>query len=147
MAFTKEYAAKLIFTLDDVRKAERAQRNIYDYGFDQPDEGTLVNKLAAVSGVLSTVFFLSTPASLAAGVFSILGGMMAVEKDILKTMVHEGYWQLGYLEDFLDDNPSYDRLEVNLPFIEYETQGVRFITGKGVVTRVHPRNGGGWIIL
>lgn len=36
-------------------------------------------------------------------------------------------------------------IEVNLPFIEYTTVGVRFITGKGVVTRIH--SGSGWIIM
>ncbi len=57
-------------------------------------------------------------------------------------MVYDGYWHLGYLEDFLVDNPNFDLLEVNFPFIEYETAGVRFITGNGVVTRVHSKSGG-----
>ena len=61
-------------------------------------------------------------------------------------MVYKGYWNLGYLEDFLVDNPNYDLLEVNLHFIEYETAEVRFITGNGVVTRVHSTSGG-WQIL
>lgn len=42
---------------------------------------------------------------------------------------------MGYLEDFLVDNSNCDLLEVNFPSIEYETAGVRFVTGKGVVTR------------
>lgn len=71
--------------------------------------------------------------------------MIPSEKDVLQSMVYSGYWNLGYIEDFLVDNPGYDLVEVNLPFIEYVTEGVRFITGKGVVTRVHL--GSGWIVM
>lgn len=143
--YVKEYSAKLIFTLDTVRQAQRAQRTIYDSGIVNPNQNTLATNLSPVAGILSTVFLKYPAASLAAGIISIVTSMIQSEKDILKSMVYSGYWNLGYIDDFLVDNPGYDRVEVNLPFIEYTTVGVRFITGKGVVTRVH--SGSGWIIM
>jgi len=98
-----------------------------------------------VTGVLSLVFKLGTPVTLAAGVISIVTGMIPSEKAVLQSMVYSGYWNLGYIEDFLVDNPGYDLVEVNLPFIDYTTVGCRFITGSGVVTRVH--SGSGWIVM
>ncbi|MDU4695715.1 hypothetical protein D3C76_1153810 [compost metagenome] len=146
MAFTKEYARKIILSLDGVRKTERAQRTIYDKAFDKPTNVTdLTDGLSNVAGILGLIFLTSTATGVATGVFSIVAMLAPSEKDDLQDMVYEGYWNLGYLEDFLDDHPEYDLIEVNFPFIEYETQGVRFITGKGAVTRVH--SGSGWILL
>ncbi|MGW8444406.1 hypothetical protein ACWGXJ_26225 [Paenibacillus sp. S33] len=93
---------------------------------------------------LSLIFAASTPASLAAGVTSLLLGMVPSEKDALEHMVKDGYWALGYLEDFFSDSPDYDMIEVKVPFIEYETANVRFVTGNCVIKRVH-KKGGPWI--
>ncbi|EES73417.1 MULTISPECIES: hypothetical protein [Paenibacillus] len=147
MAFTKEYAAKVILSLDGVRKTERAQREIYDKGIVSPtDSSTLADALSASATILGLVFLKSTAVGLATAVLGIVTDLIPNEKEILKEMVYDGYWHLGYLEDFLVDNPNFDLLEVNFPFIEYETAGVRFITGNGVVTRVHSKSGG-WQIL
>lgn len=146
MAFTKEYAAKVILSLDGVRQTERAQRNIYDSGIINPvSTSALTNLLSYSSGILS-LFLANTAAALAASVLGLVASLTPSEKDVLQSMVYSGYWNLGYLEDFLVDNPGYDLIEINFPFIEYETAGVRFITGKGVVTRVHSASGG-WVIL
>lgn len=57
MAFyTKEYATKLIFNLDTVRQAERAQRCIYDSGIVNPNQSLLASNLSPVAGILGTVF-------------------------------------------------------------------------------------------
>ncbi|MBY9081143.1 hypothetical protein D3C81_1520540 [compost metagenome] len=146
MAFTKEYTATLTLSLDSVRKTERAQRVIYDSGLVSPNQNTLATGLSYSASILGIVFFLSTPASLAAGVVSLVSSLVENDKAVLQSMVYSGYWNLGYLEDFLVDNPNYDLIEVTLPFIEYETKGVRFITGKGVVNRVHSTSGG-WTLL
>lgn len=145
MARSTEYATKIILNLTSLRQTERGQRVIYDSGIVSPDGNALTAGLSAVSAILSLIFLKSPAASLSASVISLVSGMFSSEKEQLKSLVYEGYWQLGYLEDFLVDNPQYDQIEVNLPFIEYPDQGVRFISGKGVVTRVH--SGTGWIIM
>lgn len=145
MAFAKEYSAKLTLNLDQVRKTERAQRAIYDSGIVNPNQNQLITGLTSASGVLSTFLAYYGPTSLALAIFSLVGTLVPNEKSALQSMVNTGYWELGYLEDFLVDHPQYDLIEVNLPFIEYETAGVRFITGRGAVTRVH--TSGGWILL
>lgn len=91
MAYSKEYAAKLIFTLDSVRKTQRAQRNIYDSGIVSPNQNTLASSLSAVASVLSLVFILGTPATLAAGVTSLVSGMIPDEKSVLQSLVYAGY--------------------------------------------------------
>ncbi|ASR49499.1 hypothetical protein B4V02_23830 [Paenibacillus kribbensis] len=147
MAFTREYAATLTLNLDQVRKTQRAQRNIYDKGLVEQNTNALADALSASLSILGAVFFKYTAPSLAAGIASILASLVPNEKEVLKDLVYTGYWQMGYLEDFLVDNQGrYDMIEVKFPFIEYQTQGIRFITGKGVVTRVHSTSGG-WMVL
>lgn len=144
MAFTKEYTATYIFTKDTIEKAERAQRVIWDSGIVDPDEDKLAQSLGAVGTILG-LYMASTAAGLAATVIGLVTAMSYNEKDAIEDMVEKGYWGMGYIEDFLDDHPEYDRVEVTLPFIEYETAGVRFVTGEGLVKRVHA--GSGWILL
>lgn len=145
MAFTKEYASKLVLNLDQVRQISRAQRNIYDSGIVSPNSNTLASALSGLTSVLGLAFMIPAAGALSIAVVGIVSGMVPSEKSILKEIVYDGYWNLGYIEDFLVDNPDYDMLEVNLPFIEYEDAGVRFITGRGAVTRVHTH--GGWILM
>ncbi|MDQ0492526.1 hypothetical protein [Paenibacillus brasilensis] len=147
MAFTKEYTASIVLNLDQVRQMQRAQRSVYDKGLVEQNTNALADALGNTLSILGSVFFKYTAYSLAAGIASILLGMVPNEKEALKDMVYNGYWEMGYLQDFLEDNQGrYDLIEVKFPFIEYETQGIRFITGKGVVTRVHSTSGG-WMIL
>lgn len=143
--YTKEYATKLIFNLASARQAEQAQRAIYDSGIVSPNQNTLATKLSPLAGILSFVFMRYPAVALAAGVISIVSGMIESEKDVLENLVYAGDRGLLSVIDFLAANPGYDSLEVNLPFIEYVTEGVRFVTGNGVVTRVH--SGSGWIVL
>lgn len=143
-----EYAQKQIFTLDSLRKAQRAQRCMYDSGIVSPNSGALEGQLSTLTAVLGIFAASSTPASLALGVVSLATDMLSYgEKEILKNMVYEGQWQLGYMDDFMVDNPKFDRIEINLPWIEYNVNGkaIKFITGKGVITRCH--SGSGWEIV
>ncbi|MFK4301990.1 hypothetical protein ABH892_002094 [Paenibacillus sp. RC254] len=147
MAFTKEYTASIVLNLDQVRQMQRAQRNVYDKGLVEQNTNALAIALSTSLSVIGAMFFKYTAPSLAAGIASLLVGMIPSEKEALKSMVINGYWEMGYLQDFLEDNQGrYDLIEVKFPFIEYETQGIRFITGKGVVTRVHSTSGG-WMLL
>lgn len=147
MAFTREYTANIVLNLDNVRQMQRAQRNVYDKGLVEQNSNALAAALSTSLSILGAVFFKYTAPSLAAGIASLLVGMIPSEKDALKSLVINGYWEMGYLQDFLEDNQGrYDLIDVKFPFIEYEIQGIRFITGKGVVTRVHSTSGG-WMLL
>ncbi|MGG1615149.1 hypothetical protein ACIFQM_23375 [Paenibacillus sp. NRS-1782] len=143
----KEYTANIVLNLDQVRQMQRAQRNVYDKGLVEQNTNALAAALSTSLSVIGAMFFKYTAPSLAAGIASLLVGMIPSEKEALKSLVINGYWEMGYLQDFLEDNQGrYDLIEVKFPFIEYETQGIRFITGKGVVTRVHSTSGG-WMLL
>ncbi|UYZ12661.1 hypothetical protein A6764_17900 [Brevibacillus sp. WF146] len=144
---SREYADTIIVNLDQIRKIERAQREMYDSGLVRLDSNRLMSVLGTVSSVLGLAFVTSTPAGIVAGITGILASITPSAKDILEQMVYKGYWELGYMEDFLVDNPQYDRMEIELPFIEFDVNGkvIRFISGKGIIKRVHSKSG--WIVV
>lgn len=141
MAFAKEYAATLTLNKDQVSKIAIAQRHIYDAGIVNPNSNRLASLLSSVASVLGLAFVASTPVGLATGVTALVAGMLPNEKGILESMVKEGYWQLGYVEDFFRASNDYDLIQVQMPFIEYETAKVRFVTGKCVIKKIHKKNG------
>ncbi|WP_068792547.1 hypothetical protein [Brevibacillus laterosporus] len=144
---SKEYADTVIVNLSQVRKIRRAQREIYDSGFDKPDDNRLLSVLGSAASVLGLIFVTSTPVGILAGITGILSSITPNAREALESMVQKGEWNLGYMEDFLDDYPEYDRMEIELPFIEFNVNGkkIRFVSGKGNVLRVHSR--GGWMDL
>ncbi|MCR8845312.1 hypothetical protein NQ117_16640 [Paenibacillus sp. SC116] len=146
MAFTKEYAKKVILSLDEVRKAKQAQTAMYEHGFKKPNGDKLAQLVGASATILGLVFIASTSVGVAAGIAGILALLAPNEKAALESMINTGYKELDKIETFLETNTKYSHVEVNLPFIEYERQGIRFVTGKGVVTRVKAKNGG-WVIM
>lgn len=146
MAYTsKEYTQKVTVTLSQLRQMERAQRNAYDAGIVKPDTNNLSKLLGSVAGVLGLLFVTSTPAGVAAGVVGLVTSLSYSQKEVLKDTVYSGYWNLGYMEDFMVDHPKYSMIEMELPFLEYNVNGkrIRFISGKGIIVRV--KTSGGWI--
>ncbi|OLP63623.1 hypothetical protein BACPU_29850 [Bacillus pumilus] len=144
---SSQYAARVTLNLSQIRKMTSAQRNIFDKGFDKKDYSKLKDALGTSATVLGLVFVTSTPAGVVAGVSGLLATLAPSARGTLKELVYNGYWQMGYLEDFLTKNKRYDLIDVQLPFIEYKVKGkrIRFVTGKGVVKRVHSKTG--WITL
>ncbi|MBN8203902.1 hypothetical protein [Bacillus sp. NTK034] len=149
MAITggSEYAAKITVSLSQIRNMQRAQQDIWTEGFKNNNYSKLQSLLGTTATVLGLVFVASTPAGIVAGVTGLVVGLAPSAKNTLKNLVYNGYWEMGYLERFMEDNPKYDLMEVELPFIEYTVDGkrIRFVTGRGVIKRVH--SGSGWITL
>ncbi|MBB6218872.1 hypothetical protein HNQ80_005047 [Anaerosolibacter carboniphilus] len=145
MGFRKEYIGTLILTKDQLYKARRAQAEMRKNGFELPNETKLVQGLTAFSTVLSLMFMLPTPVTLAAGVISVVAGMTPSEKSVITTVSLVGEDYLDEVYDFMYDNPQYDLVEVKLPFLEFVDEGFRIVQGNGLVTRIH--SGSGWIIL
>jgi hypothetical protein len=148
MAYSgREYSSRVTMSLSQVKTTARAQRVIYDSGIVTLDSNKLTSGLSAATNVISLVFAAKTPYSLAAAIASLVTSFNSSAKATLERLVKDGYWELGYLQDFLEDRPQYDLIDVELPFIEYNVDGerVRFITGRGVVKRVHSKSG--WITL
>ncbi|WP_342553769.1 hypothetical protein [Paenibacillus sp. FSL R7-0652] len=144
MAFTKEYAATVTLNKKDVLDMMKAQRVIYNSGISKPDKAQLIADLANVTGILATIFLVSTPGGLAGALAQALLASTPSEKQTLDLMVKEGHFKMGDLADWFDDNSGFDIIEVKLPFIEYETQRIRFVTGRGAIQRVH-KKGGPWM--
>ncbi|MEK4397023.1 hypothetical protein [Bacillus sp. FSL K6-2860] len=144
---SSQYAARVTLNLSQIRKMTSAQRNIFDKGFKKKDYSKLKDALGTSATVLGLVFVTSTPAGVVAGVSGLLATLAPSARGTLKQLVYDGYWHMGYLEDFLTKNKRYDLIDVQLPFIEYKVKGkrIRFVTGKGVVKRVHSKTG--WITL
>ena len=144
MAFTKEYASNLTLNKSDVEKMMSAQQTIYEAGIQKGDTAQLIADLASAAGILSTVFLAATPAGLAGALAQALLASTPSEKKVLDAMVKDGYWEMGTLLRWFNNNPTFDIIEVRLPFIEYETQRIRFVTGAGAIQRVH-KKGGSWM--
>lgn len=146
MAFTREYFSKVTLTLPQLKQLSKAQRDIYDRGIIRPDSNALSTLLSYATTILATIFAsrLKTASSVASAIVSLVLGLVPSEKDVLKDLVSSGNLGIQELVDFMEANPTFDMIEVNLPFIHYETQDIRFVTGKGGITRVHTKNG--WIV-
>ncbi|MFB5268614.1 hypothetical protein ACE41H_17775 [Paenibacillus enshidis] len=151
MAFSREYAAKVILTEEQFRQTMRAQYTMYNNFDKNLSTNKWVDVLNPFLGVLGLVFTnvprFGTPIGIATGIVSLLTELVPDEEGDLEDMVKGGYWEFGYIDDFFSRNPRYDRLEIRFPFLEYESGGVpvRFVTGRGLVTRAH--SGSGWEIL
>ncbi|RKD31183.1 hypothetical protein [Thermohalobacter berrensis] len=141
----KEYIDTLTLTKDDLYKARRAQAEIRQNGFKQPDESKLVEGLTTFTTVLSLMFKLPTPVTLAAGVISAVGSMIPSDIDTFISVSLNGEDFLDEVYNFLYDNLDYDLVEVKLPFLEFVDEGFRIVQGRGVVTKVHAGNG--WILV
>lgn len=144
MAFTKEYASNLTLTKKDVENLMEQQQIIYEVGIKKGDTAQLIADLANAAGLLSTIFLAATPGGLAGALAQALLASTPSEKQALDAMVKNGYYEMGGLLRWFNQNPNFDIIEVKLPFIEYERQNIRFVTGRGAIQRVH-KKGGPWM--
>lgn len=62
-------------------------------------------------------------------------------KEDLTKHVQSANRELNKIRRFMRDNPRYEKVEIEVPFMDFDD--FRLIYGKGVVTRVKTRNG--WI--
>ncbi|WP_252235690.1 hypothetical protein [Clostridium sp. ZS1] len=48
----------------------------------------------------------------------------------------------------MEENTQFDMVELKLPYLDYSTNSgeISFISGYGIQTGLHPRNGGGWMM-
>ncbi len=139
-----EYIGNLTLSRDNLYKIKRAQYEIRMQGFTYVDEGKLVSGLNAFATVLSFAFMLPTPVTLAAGVISAMGNI-GNDRALVIEVCRNGEDYLQQLEYFFDDNPQYDLIRVDLPFLKFVDEGFRIVQGNGMVTAVH--TDGGWILL
>jgi hypothetical protein len=140
----REYAERITVSLADLRKIQRAEDAMFDYITGDLDNGELSRSLSGVSTVFS-VFLLSTIAGAVSCCSGLISGLLSdSEKDIVTRLINAGHYDIRQKIYFLEDNPQYDLIEVNFPFIEFSTDSgdIRFISGKGVYTRCHIKNKG-----
>lgn len=148
---SREYATTLTLTLDQLRKMRNAEQTVWDNGFvpSSPNYEGIIGGLGGVATVLGLAFAASTPAGVAAGVISVLTSLAQTGgKEALRDMYQTGFVGLNHPISFLENNSNYDMVEITLPFIEFNQSGniIRFVSGNGVVKRVHAV-GSGWIIM
>ena len=75
--------------------------------------------------------------------------MVPSEKDILQSMDYRGRDWLREMYDFMYDNPKYDLIEIEYPYLKYidvnsDGEDITFVTGRGLLKRVH--TSGGWMM-
>lgn len=82
--------------------------------------------------------------TLAAGVISAVGGMGVNERKTIIEVCKNGEDYLQSLEYIFDDNPHYQLIRVQLPFLEFIDDGFRIIQGKGTITGI--KTSAGWLL-
>lgn len=142
---SREYSEDLTVTLSQLKKIQKAQRAMYKNGLVKLEGTTLESVLGSVATILGLAFVTSTPAGIVAGITSLVASLGVSAKDALKDMVYTGYFSMEDLTDFFEENPEYDMIKVEFPFIEYYVGGktIRFVSGEGLVKKAH--NEDGWI--
>lgn len=137
-----EYIDTLTLSKDQINKIKRAQFEMRMEGFQNQDEEKLRQKLSAFASVLSLAFMLGTPFTLAAAVISAITPGPS-DRDIIITVCRHGEDYLEGLWNIMDDNPNYELLKVELPFLEFIDEGFRIVSGAGRVVAV--KDNGIWI--
>lgn len=130
-----EYVKSFTLTRDDADKLRKAQREIRRHGFENEDEGKLIDGLSVASGLLSLVYMLPTPVTLAAAIISSLSSIDDVRKVIIQ-LCKNGELYLVDLVDMFDDNPNYKAVKVRLPLLEFVDEGYRIIQGNGSIDEI-----------
>lgn len=142
----KEYIEEVELTEEELRKVYRVQRELYRYTQEEIDKKNLVEFLSDCSSILEWIFKLPTPVQIAGSITNLLLGLESEELDVLNTCLSVGREFLDDVKTHMEDHPEFDKVRMNLPFIEYVGEGFRFIATEGEVLAFHLKNGG-WISL
>lgn len=144
MGRRKDTKATLVLSRSQLYSIKRAQFEIRMQGFTYVDEGKLAKNLSAYASILSLAFMLPTPVTLAAGVIAGISSIPS-ERDTIISMCRRGEDYLQSLIYLMDDNPQYDFVKVELPFLQFVDEEFRIISGYGRLIAVHV--GSGWVIV
>lgn len=143
-----EYMEVIQLSSQQLSEARKAQYNVLYKGLDQRDYTDLTSVLLSVSfSVLSIIFFKYTAASVTTSIASMLSSMGSGTAADLKELVKDGLIFLQNAEIMMLQHPNWDRIEMEVPFIHYRDEDIRFIQGEGTMIRVHDKNNKGWIYL
>lgn len=148
MARTIEYKETIILSRKNLDVLVEAQKYIRREGILNNDEYTLAEKLAGIVGgtatILGLAFVTSTPIGIAAGVTSVMLTLSTSAIVDLDDLLTKGISDLGDLETWYKDYPDYDLIEVEMGFLEYPDQEIRFVTHTSpkYIKRIHVD--GGW---
>lgn len=143
MGRRREYVGSLTMSYDTLYKIRRAQYEIRTKGFTNVSQNSLVTALGQYAGVLSLAFMLPTPVTLAAGVIAGITGAANERATIIK-VCQNGEDYLQQLIYYMDDHKQYDQIKVDVPFLEFIDEKFRIVSGSGILTGVHTKNG--WIL-
>ncbi|MBU5675907.1 hypothetical protein KQI88_05725 [Alkaliphilus sp. MSJ-5] len=142
MGRRKEYIDTLVLSKQEINSIKRAQFEMRMEGFTNQNEEKLRQRLSAFTNVLSFAFKLPTAVTLAAAAISAITSSPS-ERDVIINVCRNGEDYLEQLWNIMDDNPNYELIEVQLPFLEFIDEGFRIVQGRGIVKAV--KVGGYWI--
>lgn len=134
----------IIFDLNQARKAREAQYAIRKYGFQEKNEGLLISGLSFASSVLSLVFTLPTPVTLAAGVIGLATSAMETELQSIIRQCRDGEDSISDMIDLLRSNPDWKQIKIKFPTATFLDQNFRILIPKPTIIAIR-KNNGGWI--
>ena len=142
MGRRREYIDTLVLSKQEINSIKRAQFEMRMEGFTNQNEEKLRQKLSAFTNVLSFAFKLPTAVTLATAAISAITSSPS-ERDVIINVCRNGEDYLEQLWNIMDDNPNYELIEVQLPFLEFIDEEFRIVQGRGIVKSV--KVGGYWI--
>lgn len=145
MSRRKEYSENITVSKSDLFKMNDAQFNIRKKGFEDLNEGILINELGACATVLSLAFMLPTPVTLAAGVISVATSSSMSDREMIIDVCQNGEDYLYTVYRYMKNHPEYNLIKIELPFLEFIDDDFRIVHGEGYITAVH--DDGGWQIV
>lgn len=150
VARSNEYYAKIRVSKENLDKIRRAQLEMVNKGFRLQDTQSLIASLNAIgisATTLGLAFVMSTPAGIAAGITGIIS-FLGSGIPTLENLLQLGTLQLMNMVDFMTDNPQYDMVEFNIPWLSYvsvNNEALRFCQATSMagwsVTAAHTSNG------
>jgi len=144
MSKVTEYILTETFSLQQIKDTMYAQQAMYNEGLQNKDIDGLISALGSFSTVLGLVFTAPTPAAVGGAIAALISTLGSNDLPNLKDIVEDGYWDLGSVEHWMEQNEQYDIIKLRIGFLDYKDEGIRFVqhTGTQYIDEVHSIDGG-----
>ncbi len=141
----REYYATLQLDRASVYQLSRFNNYTRRYSLGNYDQSALAGFLGGTSIVLSIVSLVGgTMTGIAALFAGVISAMSNSEKSTLETVMLHGEDGLEDIVDLFDANPTWQKVEILTPMLEFVNEGFRVVQGAPEILRVQINNS--WVV-
>lgn len=144
---SSEYMGNLTLNRSQMLQALKAQQAVMKAFEPSALENVVEAILTPASSVLGLIFCKSTPYGVASSLISLATSDLFSTRETLQKLAKNGYDFLNEVaQTFLESDPEYDMVQIEVPYLYDSDRGIRFIQGNGGILKVHVKGGSGWVI-